>query len=139
MNYPSLPPEDLPPHDMTLNDHLIHRQLEDCLNHYFYTACVRQVQQSDRRQEKRRSLLAILSQCIWFVTMNAKTAMLAIECPDLATCWRVLENIEAIAQLLEELAIRKIRIAPPSHQGTPLEIRIDEISVYQDLPSKTRE
>jgi hypothetical protein len=71
--------------------------------------------------------------------MNAKTAMLAIECPDLATCWRVLENIEAIAQLLEELAIRKIRIAPPSHQGTPLEIRIDEISVYQDLPSKTRE
>jgi hypothetical protein len=116
MNYPSLSPEDLPPHDVTLSDRLIRRQLEDCLNHYFYTACVRQVQQSDRWQEKRRSLLALLSQCTWFVTMNATTAMLAIECPDLGICWRILENLEEIAQFLDRLAIRKIRISPPPHQ-----------------------
>lgn len=139
MSDPFFSPEDLPPHEITLSDHFIHRQLEDCLNHYFYAACVRQVHQSDHRQEKRRSLLALLSQCIWFVTMNANTAMLAIECPNLATCWRILENLEAIAQLLDELAIRKIRISPPPHQGTPLEIRIDEISVYRDSPSKIRE
>lgn len=139
MSYSSLPPEDLPPQNTTLGDRVLGRQLEDCLNHYFYAACVRHVYQNDPHSEKRRSLLVLLSQCTWYVTTNAETAMLTIECPDLAICWRILENLEALAQFLEQLAIRKIRISPPSHQGTPLEVRIDEISVYRDSSANTRE
>lgn len=136
MSYPSLPPEDLPPDEATLGDRLIRRQLEDCLNHYFYAACISQVHQSDRppRHGKSRSLLGLLSRCKWYVT-TTDTTLLAIDCPDLATCWRVLENLEPIAQLLDRLAVRKIRIAPPPNCGTPLEVRIDELSVYRD-PSK---
>lgn len=119
MNYPPLPPADLPPPKPDLFDRYLHRQLEASLNQYFYTAC-------------DRFLKTLLSQCDWYITTKAEMTTLAIRCPNLVISWLVLKNLGQIESLLEALGVVKICVSPPPEQGTPLEVRVDEISIYRE-------
>jgi len=116
----SLPPDDLPPREVTGWDGVMRRQLEDAASSFFYAACDRPTQE-------------LLSSCEWYITTNANALTLAIACPDMATNWRVLNSVVALGSSLEQLSSRaKIRVCPPIGWGTPFEIRVDEISVYRD-------
>lgn len=120
MNQPSLSPDDLPPSQPTRLDRILRRQLEDSTGKRFYTGC-------------DRNLQALLSNCEWYITTNATALTLVIACPDRITNWRVLNHLVQLGSQLEQFSSRaKIRICPPMGMGTPLEMRVDEISVYQD-------
>lgn len=131
----SLPPDDLPPAEKTSTDWVLSRQLESALNQIFHQAC-----ENLEVPDRKCSLLTLLSECEWYITTSTKLTTLVVQCPTLATSWGILENIVAIAQLLEQLAIGKICVCPPSDKGTPLEVRVDEIAIYQEkfdkLPEK---
>jgi hypothetical protein len=67
--------------------------------------------------------------------MQASVPNLVVNCPDRLINWRVLNNILVIGSTLERLSnSAKIRVCPPIAQGTPFEIRVDELSIYQDSP-----
>lgn len=132
----SLPPDDLPPSELTSTDWVLSRQLEGALNQIFHQAC-----QNLEVPDEKCSLLTLLSECEWYITTSANLTTLVIKCPTLATSWGILEKIVAIAQLLSQLAIGKICVCPPSDKGTPLEVRVDEIPIYREeldkLPEKS--
>lgn len=123
MNNSSLPPEDLPPNKPTLADKLLTRQLEIALSLHFEAAY--------RQQGKNSRLSSLLSQCKWDITTNTEMTTLNIECPNLALSWQILESIVEIGDLLAKLAIGKICVSPPPNKGTPLVVRVDELSVYR--------
>jgi hypothetical protein len=122
-----LPAEDRPPDELSLADRLLSRQLEASLDLYLYSACIR-----DAWLKDDPSLQDLFDRCQWYVTMQTDAPTLAISCPDLVTSWQVLENLVRIGSLLERLAIAKLRVCPPADRGTPLEIRVAEISVYRE-------
>lgn len=118
MTIPWLPPEDLPLNAKN-NGHLQHK-LEATTSEFFYDACDQKTQ-------------ALLSACEWYITTRASALTLVIVCPDGVTNWRVLDHIVNICKYLEPLSkTAKIRVYPPVGQGSPIEIRIDEINVFQD-------
>lgn len=120
MNYPSLPPDDLPPSQTTRYDRILRRKLEDATGKHFYQACDRSTQ-------------ILLSNCEWYITTHGTALTLVIACPDMVLNWRILNNIVEIGSWLEQLASSaKIRVCPPPSMGTPFEIRVNEISVYRD-------
>ncbi len=120
MSNPSLSPDDLPPTEPTRFDRILRRQLEESTGKRLYEQCDRTVQ-------------ALLSSCEWYITTNASALTLVIVCADRVTNWRVLNNLVQIGSQLEQFSSRaKIRICPPMGMGTPFEMRVDEISVYQD-------
>lgn len=123
-----LPLDDLPPSELTSSDWVLSQKLEASLNQFFYAAC----QDLDASNEQR-SLTTLLSKCQWYITNKPKLTTLVIQCPDLTTNWRVLENIVPIAQLLEQFAIGKICVYPAFNQGMPLEVRVDELDIYQGV------
>lgn len=101
-------------------DTILCEQLEDYASIYFYEQCDRYTQN-------------LLSSCEWYITTNASALILVIACPDAIINWRVLKNLVQIGSWLEQLASgAKIRVCPPLGMGTPLEIRVDELSIYQD-------
>lgn len=120
MNTFFLPPDDLPPAQLSSLDEELRRQLEASTAKHFYEGCDGVTQ-------------SVLSSCDWHITSNSSALMLVITCPDMTINWRVLNNIVSIGnQLAQFSGGAKVRICPPEGIGTPFEIRVDEISVYRD-------
>jgi hypothetical protein len=112
--------DELHPIQPTTADILLSQQLEYSISKYFYAGC-------DRHLQK------LLSSCTWYVNTHAPALTLVIECPDQVTNWRVLQKMVPMATLLNEIvSSAKIRVCAPKNQGLPFEMRVDELSVYQD-------
>jgi hypothetical protein len=113
-------PDDSHPIQPTSADIILRQQLEYSISQYFYEGCDRTIQN-------------LLSSCRWYVTTQANSMTLVIECPDQVTNWRVLQKIVPMGTLLNSiLSSAKIRVCPPESQGMLFEMRVDEISVYRD-------
>ena len=114
-----LPPDDLPPAQLEAGDHRLLWQLQQTVNKLFYQACDGVTQ-------------GLLINCEWSLTISAPALTLVITCTDMDMSWRVLRNIDGIRPHLERFSPNaRIRVCPP--EGDPIELHIDEISVYQDL------
>lgn len=117
----SLPPDDVPAAEASF-DRVLRQKLEVSMGQRFYEACDGVTQ-------------TLLMNCDWYVTMRSVAPTLVIACPDQLTNWRVLNRVVAIGRILEQFASSaKIRVCPPVSIGTPFEIRVDELPVYQDTP-----
>lgn len=120
MNPTFLSPDDLPPPTLTGVDEKLRRQLEASIAKRFYEGCDGVIQ-------------ALLCQCEWTITTQATALTLVLTCPDMAVNWRVLHNIVPLANQLARFSMSaQIRVCPPSEIGTPFELRVDEIAVYDD-------
>jgi hypothetical protein len=113
--------DDSPPPEFGLDDRLLTRQLEIALSHHFHAACL------------DRGLETLLSRSRWFITHRDGLSILVIECPDLKTCWAILESIGTIGTVLEELVIARIRVYPPATEGGALELRVDEMDIIRGV------
>lgn len=116
MNLAFLPPDDLPPLNLTAADQTLCRQLEASVSRRFYEACDGVIQ-------------GLLCQCDWHITTKASALTLVITCSNAAANWRVLHNLVLLANHLSQFNARaKIRICPPPEMGTPFELWLDEIT-----------
>ena len=101
-------------------DIILRQQLEKSVSNFFYDNCDRKI----------RDLLSV---CRWYVTTHTSAMVLVIECPDGVTNWRILQKMVPMASLLNNIASSaKIRVCPPSNQGIPFEMRVNELSVYRE-------
>jgi hypothetical protein len=117
---PLLPPDDLPPAEVTKLDGMLHLEFEQSTGRCFYQACDRITQ-------------ALLAHCQWYLTTNATTLMLIIDCPDIVSYWHIVSNIPQLGNRLERFTSNaKIRVYPPFGKGMPFEIGVNEISAYRD-------
>ncbi len=115
-----LSPNDRPPQQLGLDDRVLRRQLDESLTQRF-------VQQCDSTSQK---LLAI---CDWSITTTANVVTLVIVCPDRATNWQVLSQVIALGKRLAEFSQdAKLRIYATPDMLDMFEIRVDELSVYQE-------
>ncbi|MBK1986800.1 hypothetical protein A0J48_004455 [Sphaerospermopsis aphanizomenoides BCCUSP55] len=117
---PLLPPDDLPPVEVTKQDGMLQMELEQSIGRCFYYGCdgITQV---------------LLSNCQWYMTKNATTLMLIIDCPDIVSYWHIVSNIPQLGNRLERWTKdAKIRVYPPFGKGRPFEIGVNEISAYRD-------
>lgn len=115
-----LPPDDLPPTEVTKQDGMLHLELERSTGICFFQACDRITQ-------------VLLSKCQWYLTRNSTTLTLIIDCPDIVSYWHIVSNIPQLGNRLERFTSdAKIRVYPPFGKGTPFEIRVNEISAYRD-------
>ncbi|GAX37624.1 hypothetical protein [Nodularia sp. NIES-3585] len=115
-----LPPDDLPPTEVTKQDGMLHLELERSTGRCFFQACDRITQ-------------VLLSNCQWYLTKNSTTLMLIIDCPDIVSYWHIVSNIPQLGNRLERFTSNaKIRVYPPFGKGTPFEISVNEISAYRD-------
>ncbi|MDM9580832.1 MULTISPECIES: hypothetical protein [unclassified Nostoc] len=115
-----LPPDDLPPAEVTKQDGMLQMELEQSAGRCFYLAC-------------DRITRVLLSNCQWYLTTNASILTLIIDCPDLVSYWHIVSNIPQLGNRLERFASNgKIRVYPPFGKGTPFEISVNEISAYRD-------
>lgn len=115
-----LPPDDLPPNEVTKQDEMLYLEFEQSIGRCFYQACDRITQ-------------ALLANCQWYLTINATTLMLIIDCPDIVSYWHIVSNIPQLGNRLERFTKNaKIRVYPPFGKGSPFEIGINEISAYRD-------
>ncbi|MEA5621008.1 hypothetical protein VB711_24695 [Cronbergia sp. UHCC 0137] len=117
---PMLPPDDLPPSQVTKEDGMLHLELEQSIGKCFYYACDRITQ-------------VLLSNCQWYLTSNGNSLTLIIDCPDIVSYWHIVSNIPQLGNRLERFTTDgKIRVYPPFGKGMPFEIRVNEISAYRD-------
>ncbi len=117
---PLLPPDDLPPAEVTKLDGMLNMELEQSIGRCFYQACDRITQ-------------ALLAHCQWYLTTNVTTLMLIIDCPDIVSYWHIVSNIPQLGNRLERFTSNaKIRVYPPFGKGMPFEIGVNEISAYRD-------
>jgi hypothetical protein len=117
---PLLPPDDLPPAEVSKLDGMIHLEFEQSIGRCFYQACDRITQ-------------ALLANCQWYLTTNATALMLIIDCPDIVSYWHIVSNIPQLGNRLERFTKNaKIRVYPPFGKGMPFEISVNEISAYRD-------
>ncbi|MDY7013783.1 MAG: hypothetical protein SVX43_09360 [Cyanobacteriota bacterium] len=123
----TLLPDDLPPAEMARSDWLLRQQLDRCLERFFYDACLRDVSEGELRSRQ-----ALLQECEWSIATHAEATVLAIRCPSFAVSWRILKSLVPLGRLLESLAIARLRIYTPILTEIPLEVRVDELSIYQD-------
>ncbi|MCG6135367.1 MAG: hypothetical protein MET45_11990 [Nostoc sp. LLA-1] len=115
-----LPPDDLPPTQMTKQDGMLHLELERSTGRCFFQACDRITQ-------------VLLSNCQWYLTKNGTILMLIVDCPDLVSYWHIVSNIPQLGNRLERFTHNaKIRVYPPFGKGAPFEISVNEISAYRD-------
>ncbi|MEM9151731.1 MAG: hypothetical protein AAGB19_14920 [Cyanobacteria bacterium P01_F01_bin.3] len=113
----TLPPEDLPPVVTTDVDKALQRQLMNSLNQHFFEACSGPLQ-------------AVIMQCQWKIRM-AEVLTLVFHCPDMRSNWQVQNHITPIAERLAQFSTQaKVKVYPPSTTEPPLEMRVDERSVY---------
>lgn len=114
----NLPPDDLPPEELTAGDRQLRQQLDASLTQRFQHHCNPFVKQ-------------LLAQCDWYITTTAKGMMLVIACPDAATNWQVLHDVQSLGAPMAQFSQEaRIRIYPPIGTGEPFEIRVDELSIY---------
>lgn len=131
MNAPLLPPEDLPPSELSLSDRLLARQIEISLSQHFFNRCLQEAYHSGDSLARRDSSLAqLLSDCHWSISLQAKQPTLIVETTDVETSWQILKQLKHFGKILEELAIARIRVCPPLEVSSCLEVRIDELSLY---------
>jgi hypothetical protein len=117
---PFLPPDDLPPQQVTKEDGMLHLALEQSIGRCFYFACDQITQ-------------ILLSNCQWYITQSSTNLMLIIDCPDLVSYWHIVSNIPQLGNRLERFSKNaKIRVYPPFGKGSPFEIGVNEISAYRD-------
>ncbi|WP_414548880.1 hypothetical protein [Anabaena sp. CCY 0017] len=115
-----LPPDDLPPTEVTKQDGMLHLELERSTGRCFFHACDRITQ-------------VLLSNCQWYLTKNSTTLTLIIDCPDIVSYWHIVSNIPQLGNRLERFTHNaKIRVYPPFGKGKPFEISVNEISAYRD-------
>jgi hypothetical protein len=120
MYKPSLPPEDLPPTEVTQTDRMLHQELEQSTSRRFYEACDRITQ-------------TLLASCPWYTTTDADWLILVVDCLDIVSYWHIVSNIPQLGNRLQRFANRaKIRVYPPAGRGAPFEISVHEISAYRD-------
>ena len=112
--------DDLGPFQPSSADIILRQQLDKSLSKFFYEKCDRKIRD-------------LLSAWRWYVTTHTSAMTLVIECPDQVTTWRILQKMVPMASLLNTVATNaKIRICPPSSEGMPFEMRVDELSVYEE-------
>jgi hypothetical protein len=117
---PLLPPDDLPPIEVTKQDGMLHLELEQSVGRCFYQACDRITQ-------------VLLSNCQWYLTTSNTTLTLVIDSPDIISYWHIVSNIPQLGNRLERFTSNgKIRVYPPFGKGMPVEISVNEISAYRD-------
>lgn len=120
MNKAFLPPDDLPPVQLTPHDKFMRVEFERGIGRCFYQACDQITQ-------------ALLSNCQWYVTLNANLVTLIIDCPDIVAYWHIVSNIPQLGNHLQRISPEaKIRVYPPTGKGMPFEISVNEISAYRD-------
>lgn len=120
MKNPNLPADDLPPIELSASDRALRRQLDASLTHRFEQQC-------------DPFLKELLSLCDWYVTTYAHVVTLVIACPDMTTNWQMLHHVAYFGTPMEQFSQdAKIRIYPPIGTGEPFEIRVDELSIYQE-------
>ncbi|MGK7946921.1 MAG: hypothetical protein AB4058_20880 [Microcystaceae cyanobacterium] len=113
-----LPADDLPSVFPERIDGWLRHQLDQVTEHYFYQLCDPDTQN-------------LLSLCNWYLTTRGKGLTLVIHCPNSQVNWRVLDYMGNLAQLLEPLASSaRIRVHPPFGEGDPIEMRVDEQTIY---------
>ncbi|MBD2681411.1 MULTISPECIES: hypothetical protein [Nostoc] len=115
-----LPPDDLPPTEVTREDGMLQMELEQSTGRCFFLAC-------------DRITRVLLSNCQWYLTTNANILTLIIDCPDIVSYWHIVSNIPQLGNRLERFSTNaKIRVYPPFGKGMPFEIGVHEISAYRD-------
>ncbi|WP_416674153.1 hypothetical protein [Egbenema bharatensis] len=116
MNPTFLPPDDLPPTQLTALDEKLRQQLEESIAKRFYEACDGVTQ-------------SLLCQCKWQITTQAVALTLRIDCVNAAAHWRVLHNLVPLANQLARFSLSaKIHISPPPEIGVPFELQVSEIA-----------
>lgn len=120
MAIPILPPDDLPPQEIELSDLILRYQLDLSLTQRFQQQCNPTIQQ-------------LLTACNWSITTTANVATLEIVCPDRATNWQVLNQVVALGNGMAKFSQdAKLRIYSSPEMLDPFEIRVDELSIYQE-------
>lgn len=120
MSYLSLHPDDLPPVELGAEDATLRRKLEESIGKRFYESCDGVTQ-------------SLLISCEWYVSNSSKGLVLVINCPDQVINWRVLNNVLPIGHCMAQFSQQaRIRVCPPPGMGDPFEVRVDELSMYQD-------
>jgi hypothetical protein len=120
MSPSSLPPDDLPPQQLELDDHLLRHRLDLSLTQRFQQQCSPVV-------------LELLATCEWSITTTANVATLVIVCPDRTTNWQVLHQVVELGNGMAQFSQdAKLRIYSTPEMLDQFEIRVDEISIYQE-------
>lgn len=120
MGSTALPPDDLPPQSLKIDDHRLRRQLDLSLTQRFQQRC-------------DPTSLKILSSCEWSITTTANVGMLVIVCPNRQTNWKVLNQVVPLSNAMAKFSQdAKVRIHPTPEMLDYFEIRVDEISIYQE-------
>lgn len=117
---PSLPPDDLPPEQLELDDRILRRQLDLSLTQRFQQQCNPKIQ-------------VLLAGCDWSITTAANVATLVIVCPNQMTNWKVLNQVIALGHEMAQFSQdAKLRIYATPEMLDLFEIRVDELSIYRD-------
>ncbi|MGL5058339.1 MAG: hypothetical protein ACRC62_00050 [Microcoleus sp.] len=120
MAIPGLPPDDLPPQRLDMDDRILRRQLDSSLTQRF-------LQQCDPISHQ------LLNLCDWSITTAANVATLVIVCPDRIVNWRVLNHVVKLGNLMALFSQdAKLRIYADPGIVDCFEIRVDELSIYQE-------
>ncbi|MBP0022377.1 MAG: hypothetical protein J7647_33070 [Cyanobacteria bacterium SBLK] len=120
MVLPHLPPDDLPSPTLALEDRFLRHQLDLSLTQRFQQQC-------------DPNILQLLATCEWSISTAANVATLIIVCPDRATNWQVLERVVELGNEMAKFSQdAKLRIYSSPKMGDRVEIRIDELSIYQE-------
>ncbi len=121
MAIPALPPDDLPPQQLELGDCILRHQLDLSLTQRFQQQC-------------HPTLQRLLAACDWSIT-TTNVVTLEIVCPDLATNWQVLNQVVPLGTGMAQFSQdAKLRIYSTPEMLDPFEIRVDELSIYQEPP-----
>lgn len=116
----SLSPDDRPPQQLGLEDHVLRRRLDESLAQRFFQHC-------DPTNQK------LLSTCEWSITTTANVATLVVVCPNQRTNWQILNQAITLGNRLAELSQdAKLSIYATPDMLDRVEIRVDELSVYQE-------
>ena len=120
MAIPNLPPDDLPPQQLELDDLLLRRQLDLSLMQRFQQQC-------------DTTSLQMLAACDWSIATTANVVTLTIVCPDRAMNWQVLNHVLVLGDRMAQFSRdAKLRIYPTPDMLDPFEIRVDELSIYRE-------
>ncbi|MEO3706334.1 hypothetical protein [Trichormus azollae] len=120
MNKHSLPPDDLPPSQVTYLDEMLLKNLDEVIGKHFYGNCNRIIQ-------------VLLSHCRWCIKTNSRAVILIILCPDREMCWHIFNAVPDLSKKLKLFSQRAIiGLCPPISKGIPWEFRVSEVSADRD-------